>query len=190
MMSRQAHALDTLQAEINKHAPKRSKASDGGIASAAHHKQNPTSDHDPNKAGVWRARDFTHDPKNGLDCNQLATLLIRKMTSGHPALKAGAYIIWNGRIYSYNRRAEGWRPYTGSNAHRHHLHVSVATAAAGYDNRTPWSLWAVSTPNLDHAIADLTKAINHRPAADPVRGDLVIARQHVITARKRAKGTL
>ena len=47
-------------------APKRMKASDGLLPSAAHQKANPTSDHN-----TGLAVDLTHDPKNGVDCAEL-----------------------------------------------------------------------------------------------------------------------
>lgn len=139
-MSRQARSLDVVVAEVDAHAPNRSKASDGGLASSAHHLQNPTSDHEENAAGVWRARDITHDPAGGLNCNELATLLARELGK-LPATGSGAYVIWNGRIISTDRLGEGWRAYHGANPHKHHLHLSVATLPRGYDDTTPWFIW-------------------------------------------------
>lgn len=137
-MARQARSLDVALAEVNAIAPRRSKVSDGGIGDVAHQKAG-TSDHLPNKAGVWRARDFTHDPAGGLDCNVLAARLV-SLLGQHPALGSGAYLIWNRRIISTDRLGSGWRPYTGSNPHDKHLHVSVATAASGYDSTAPWGI--------------------------------------------------
>lgn len=137
-MNRQAYSLDTLLKEINAHAPHRDKRSDGGIGDARHAATD--SDHNPNKAGVWRAYDITNTPKDGLDVPQLATLLARKLGK-HPALASGAYVIFNRRIISTNRLTEGWRPYNGLDAHTGHLHLSVATAASGYDSRQAWNLW-------------------------------------------------
>src|SRR5690606_29393833 len=138
---RTARSLDVLLDEINAHAPKRSKVSDGSIGDTAHSAR--TSDHNPNAAGVARARDFTHDPAGGLDCNDLAERLARLLRSNHPAMATGAYIIWNRRIISRDRLREGWRPYTGSNGHTKHLHLSVTTIAGspGYDSTVSWGLW-------------------------------------------------
>lgn len=144
MTWRVARSLDQLLEEINTAAPNRSKVSDGSIGDAAHASRD--SDHNPwvigvGGVGVVRARDFTHDPAGGLDCNDLATFLARKLLGldgSHPALGSGAYVIWNRRILSRDRRDEGWRPYAGSNPHDHHLHLSVATAATGYDSTTRW----------------------------------------------------
>lgn len=137
MSWRLARSLETLRDEINNAAPKRSKVSDGSIGDTAHSSR--ASDHNPNGAGVVRAIDVTHDPAGGLDCNEFATDLAG-LIGTHPALRSGGYLIWSGRILSADRRSEGWRRYTGSNPHNHHLHVSVATAAAGYDSTAPWGV--------------------------------------------------
>lgn len=143
MTWRMARSLEVLLAEINAAAPNRSKISDGGIGDAAHASRG--SDHNPwmikDGVGIVRARDFTHDPAGGLDCNELAHQLAQMVAVGaHPALRSGAYIIWNGQIMSTDRRKEGWRPYTGSNPHDHHLHLSVTTDAAAFDSLQPWGV--------------------------------------------------
>lgn len=161
-MARQARSLDVLLAEVNAVAPKRSKVSDGGLGDSAHQKAG-TSDHLPNKAGVWRARDFTHDPTGGLDCNTLTAALV-PMLGKHPALGSGAYLIWNARIISTDRLGEGWRKYTGANAHRKHAHVSVATAAAGYDSTAPWG---ISTPTPPAPNQEDNMLVIGKPKNDP-----------------------
>lgn len=143
MTFRKARSLDVLLAEVDAAAPNRSTASDGWIGDAAHASRD--SDHNPwvidsNGVGVVRASDTTHDPAGGLDCNLLAAALEDLYKRGHPALGSGAYTIWRGRILSRDRISEGWRPYTGSNRHDHHLHQSVAFAAAGYDSTAPWGV--------------------------------------------------
>lgn len=147
-MARQARSLDVLVAEVNALSPERSKISDGGLGDSAHASR--ASDHNVNAAGVWRARDFTDDDTDDdrdggdfgdvFDCGWLAEQLVAMYHAPvvHPAMRSGAYTIHKGRIYSYDRRDEGWRPYTGSNPHNVHLHQSVATLAAGYDSTAPW----------------------------------------------------
>lgn len=140
MSWRVARALDVLLGEINDVAPNRSTISDGSIGDAAHASRD--SDHNPwvidsDGQGVVRARDFTDDPGDGLDCNELA-LFLAGLLGEHPALGPGSYVIWNSRIISRDRISEGWRPYTGSNPHNEHLHLSVALLQAGYDSRAPW----------------------------------------------------
>ena len=135
MTWRVARSLDTLLAEVNATAPNRSKVADGSIGDTSH--QARPSDHNPNSEGVVRARDFTHDPAGGLDAGELAEHVRRLGITGHPALGPGAYVIWNRRIASATYDWT-WRPYSGSNPHDHHCHVSVSTAASGYDSTAPW----------------------------------------------------
>jgi hypothetical protein len=119
-----APTLDVLLAELNAAAPQRSKLSDGGIGDARH--SNKTSDHNPCPCcETVCARDFTHDPKHGLDCQQLADFLEGRALAGDPRIK---YVIWRRQIMSGpgQRNPVGvWRPYRGTNAHTKHLHLSV-----------------------------------------------------------------
>lgn len=40
------------------------------------------------------------------------------------------YIVWNGRIWGAYRAQQGWRPYSGGNAHTDHIHFSFAWPGA------------------------------------------------------------
>jgi len=157
MTWRTARSLDVGLDEINRAAPRRSKISDGSIGDTAHSSR--VSDHNPNPAGVVRARDFTHDPANGFDCNKFAAA-VGDLLGKHPALGSGAYVIWNRRIKSTDRLSEGWRPYTGSNPHDKHAHVSVATAASGYDNTQPWGVMGAPEPEDDMASPEVKQQLN------------------------------
>jgi hypothetical protein len=136
MTWRLARSLETLRDEINAAAPTRSKASDGTIGDTAHSSR--ASDHNPNSAGVVRAMDVTDD-KPTFSADALANA-VAGLLGKHPALGSGAYVIWNWRIVSTDRLREGWRPYSGSNGHTKHVHISVATAASGYDSTAPWGV--------------------------------------------------
>jgi hypothetical protein len=103
--------------------PKRKKASDGLLPSAAHVKQNPNSDHN---SGF--AVDVTHDPAFGIDC---AFAFIK--LQGDKRVK---YLIFNGKIWSEEK---GNRDYTGPNKHHKHLHISIKETC-GYDT-SPWFPW-------------------------------------------------
>jgi len=106
--------------------PKRKKASDGLLPSAAHLKQSPTSDHN-----TGYAVDLTHDPKNGIDCADI----FEKLKSD----KRVKYLIFQGKIWSKEKAEQGNRKYTGSNPHNKHLHISINDA---YGNDiSPWFSW-------------------------------------------------
>mgnify|MGYP007100117331 CR=1 FL=1 len=128
-MARLAKSLVVLRDQINALAPNRSKASDGWIGDARHAASK--SEHNPNAAGVVRAIDVTHDPRNGIDNGTIADILRR---SADPRLY---YVISNGRIAS---SGGPWRKYNGSNKHDHHFHVSVVADPKLYDSTKPWAL--------------------------------------------------
>ncbi len=128
-----AGSLEQLLAQLNAHAPRRSTASDGSIGDAAHASRD--SDHNPWWRDTVTARDFTHDPGGGCDGQWLADQLVR---ARDPRIK---YLIWNRRICAGNAGPAPWvwRPYSGPNAHTHHVHVSVVADPACEDRRG-WDL--------------------------------------------------
>jgi peptidoglycan hydrolase-like protein with peptidoglycan-binding domain len=85
--------------------------------------------------GVVTARDYTHDPGAGLDCEVLYQALVR---SRDPRVK---YIIWRGTITSGAGGPSPWvrKKYTGPNPHNQHLHLSVVSDKARYDDVRDWS---------------------------------------------------
>jgi hypothetical protein len=105
--------------------PNRNRASDGTLGDQAHAARQ--SDHNPGHNGMVHAADLTHDPANGVDNNVLA-----EQVKDDPRVK---YVIWNRRIWNPSI-SRSWRPYTGSNPHDHHMHVSVTDA--GENDASPW----------------------------------------------------
>lgn len=162
MTWRVAESLDVLLEQLNEAWPARSKVSDGSIGDTSH--SNRASDHNPwCGPGVVTARDFTHDPKNGLDCHKLQAALI---ASRDTRLK---YLIWDGRIWrSYKTSASHppiWtpQPYTGPNPHTKHLHLSVN--CTGKDSTRKWEIgdWfdmATKADLREVVKAEVTKAEN------------------------------
>lgn len=142
MTWRVAKALETLRAQIDAAHPSRRKDSDGTIGDAAHASR--TSDHNPwvqdAGVGVVTAMDITHDPAGGVDSYALADLLRQRRD---PRIK---YVISNRRIFSSQVNAWEWRPYTGINPHDHHVHVSVLSDKAHYDDTTAWSIAGTAAP--------------------------------------------
>lgn len=121
-----APSLAQLRREINTRWPNRDKTSDGTIGDAAHSAR--ASDHNPNSRGSVNAIDIDED---GIDAWGLVALLVTD-----PRVY---YVIYEGRIW---QRKHGFapRPYTGINAHRKHVHVSIIQSVAAEQNTTPWSV--------------------------------------------------
>ena len=109
--------------QATKIAPSRSKVSDGLLPSKAHQEQNPNSDHN---SGL--AVDLTHDPARGIDCHDLYEQLKRD--------KRVKYLIFKGQIWIPGR---GDKPYTGSNPHNKHLHISIKDNCG--NDESPWFPW-------------------------------------------------
>jgi hypothetical protein len=121
-------------------APLRMKASDGLLPSKSHILQNPVSDHN-----TGLAVDLTHDKLGGIDCQDLfARLRLDKRVK---------YLIFKGRIWSQDR---GERPYTGSNPHNKHLHISIKEAHAS--DTSPWFPW-LGTPKAINKVRAKVKLL-------------------------------
>ena len=114
-------------------APKRNKASDGLLPSAAHLAQSPNSDHN---SGL--AADLTHDPHSGIDCKEIF-IAIRDD-------KRVDYLIFNSRIWSARN---GERDYTGHNRHEKHLHISIK--AEHSKDTSPWFGW-MGKPSIKNKV--------------------------------------
>ena len=126
-----APTLDVLLAEVNASAPGRGKAGDGSIGDPAHSSRE--SDHNPDDKGCVHARDFTHDPVGGFDSYAFADWIRGEVNAGRMRI---GYVISNGRIYN-PEHGSAWRPYTGSNPHSGHVHVSIKYDHRE-DDRSPW----------------------------------------------------
>ena len=117
-------ACKVLLEQATKLFPKRNKASDGLLPSAAHiamdKKAGINSDHD-----TGYAVDLTHDPANGVDC--------AKLFIGFRTDKRVKYLIHNGKIWSNEK---GERAYTGPSPHVHHIHVSIKDGMGA--DTSPW----------------------------------------------------
>ena len=103
--------------------PKRGKASDGLLPSAAHLKASPNSDHN-----TGFAVDLTHDPVFGISGDDVFFELQKD-----PRVK---YLIFKGRIWS---KEKGNRVYTGSNPHNKHVHISIKETMG--NDTSPWFPW-------------------------------------------------
>ncbi len=134
-------------------APKRMKASDGLLPSAAHLKASPNSDHN-----TGLAVDLTHDPKNGIDCD----VIFEKLKEDERV----DYLIFKGKIWSRDRKAEGERKYSGSNPHNKHLHISIRSAHA--NDTSPWFGFLDKKPSaVSKAKATLSKSPKKKDIPSP-----------------------
>lgn len=148
---REAVSTRTALAELNKRAPKRSKASDGAIGDAAHASRD--SDHNPwvddptSSLNVVTARDFTHHIAANANMGDISEMLRKKAKRG--TIKWIKYIIFNYRICSA-KTGWTWVKYTGINPHTKHMHVSVQPTKSLYDTTKPWGIYttAVSPPTV------------------------------------------
>lgn len=137
MSWRLAKALMQMRDQFNAAVPRRNKSHDGTIGDAAHASRN--SDHNPwvkdGSLGVVTALDITHDPRNGVDIAKIA----ERLRSGRDSRIK--YVIANKRIFSSTQNPWQWRSYTGSNPHTSHIHVSVNSHKAAYDDTREWGLF-------------------------------------------------
>jgi len=128
-----ALSLVKLYNQINELVPGRGRGVDGSIGDEAH--QASVSDHNPNSAGVVRAMDITHDPSGGFDSYAFAEHL--RQTRDPRILN----VISNGRIWSSQVSPFVWRNRDkGAGDHTQHVHISVVTNPALYDDLRPWNV--------------------------------------------------
>lgn len=119
-----APALVDLIDEVDARWPNRKRTSDGSIGDASHaaraSEHNPDRDSDAMPRGYVSALDITKD--SAAQMEELRQKLIADPRTW--------YVIHNGRIWS---RTYGFanRPYSGSNPHTAHMHVSLMQTAAG-----------------------------------------------------------
>jgi hypothetical protein len=131
---RAARSLTTLRSQVNLRFPGRNTASDGIIGDTDH--QNRSSDHNPwYGPGIVTAMDITHDPRVGLDMDEMSDQL---QSSRDRRLK---YVIFNRWIMDARPQFNPWKwiRYSGANPHTAHMHVSVL-ASPLCDDTALWGL--------------------------------------------------
>lgn len=134
-MCRCAPSLVALRNEINARWPRRDKASDGCCGDAAHAARK--SDHNANASGYAHALDIDEDIVAGLGPRPLWDTVL-------PALLRDSrtkYVIYERRIMYPDGTN---KPYTGANAHAHHLHLSIKSTAT-HDTRR----WLPASPPVE-----------------------------------------
>ena len=137
MSWRLAESLKRLREQINAAYPNRDRTSDGSIGDTSHSARK--SDHNPNPAGVVCAIDIDRDLLDDHDAREIVNAL---QASKDKRIK---YIIFERQI-TVKGDVTQWKPYAGANAHNHHVHISVSSDPALYDNRDDWQIAALPTP--------------------------------------------
>jgi hypothetical protein len=113
-----------LREQFDDSFPDRDRASDGWIADARHNAAG-TSDHIPDReTGFVRAIDVDRDVSGKAKPDLMPDIAdqLRRLAKTDKRI---SYIIFNGRIASW-RMGWRWRPYKGSNPHKHHCHISFS----------------------------------------------------------------
>lgn len=167
---RTAPAITTLGEQITAAYPQR-QPQDGTVASRIHDQVSPRSDHRPDGEGVVRAIDW-----GGPDLYDIAEQIRLSQD------RRVRYLIHNGQMFSSYEKPGyppyTWRPYSGSNQHATHVHVSTWAA---YDNDT--RQWQISEGGQELVISEgatgatvskIQKAINGVKATfggDPITVD-------------------
>ena len=130
-----APSLNVLRDEIDDAYPHRQKKLDGTIGDAAHAARD--SDHNPNARGSVNARDVD---EIGIDAWALVTCAILDDRTN--------YVIYEERIW---QRKHGFkpRPYTGPNAHKQHVHISILQTRQAEQDVRPWGYRNRTTNNTE-----------------------------------------
>jgi hypothetical protein len=150
--------------EVDRRWPNRSKVSDGSIGDTSHAARK--SDHNPDSSGDVLAVDITEDIARGPSLNAFWAEVIRRRD---PRVK---YLIYEGRIVtSYpagGRPAWSPRSYTGVNAHKQHLHVSVHGHAK--NDTSTWFAEVAEEDDMPYSEAQLTKIVRDAVQAELTTG--------------------
>jgi hypothetical protein len=132
-----APSLVAFRSEVNARWPQRDKTSDGWIGDAAH--SGRVSDHNPGARDLVHAFDTDEDlDGNPADGGPDAWPIVAQLIENRdPRVK---YLIYEGRIISGNLGPSPWqwRPYTGTNAHRHHVHLSILSTVEAEQDTSAW----------------------------------------------------
>lgn len=99
----------------------RDRKSDGWLGDARHAAR--SSDHNPDSQGIVRAIDIDRDLSGVSKPDLMPDVADQIRLCAKAGDKRIAYVIFDGRIAS-SKKGWAWRPYTGSNKHNHHCHIS------------------------------------------------------------------
>lgn len=146
-----AKSLDVLRSQVNALYPNRSKASDGTIGDTSHAAR--PSDHNPDKDGIVKAFDLTHDPAHGVNGAELAPLLAKDPRTN--------YVIYDRKLYQNGKIS----PYTGTNPHTKHIHTSVKDSVKNQSQK--WNLTKGEDMTSRRTAIWLTRTLQHKETPTP-----------------------
>lgn len=129
-----APALLVARDELNACFPARDKASDGCCGDDAHKARK--SDHNANLEGYARAYDYDEDISSVMGDQELQGMAL--VLLGDRRTK---YLIYEARLLYPDGTV---KPYSGINAHKHHLHHSIHDWAV--HDRSPWGIAGAFQP--------------------------------------------
>ena len=132
------------------------------------------SEHKEGRAWDW-GLDASKPAEKAL-AEQFLTWLLAPGPNGMVAYNARRlgvmYVIWDRKVWSQYRAADGWRKYTGASAHTDHVHISLTWNGA--TKRTSW--WTGKASQTDYGpcvevegtLAQPWRAPRHEPCPEPV----------------------
>jgi len=164
---RLAKSLIAMEAEADRIAPNRNRASDGSIGDQSH--QARQSDHNPDGDRTVDALDLTHSPERGWDTHARARQVANNVKNGIE--RRVKYIISNRQIFSKKNGVWAWRSYTGQNGHTQHAHFSVEDA---YQDDT--SAWFSGVPAFPTAPVPPPYNPSPPPEIDTQEDDMIVIR--------------
>jgi hypothetical protein len=143
-MTKSSPAARAALDEASRRWPQRGRASDGILGDESHRSRALQTYHCaygpghvameygnvPAAYGYALAFDLDHDPAHGCDAHAIARWLV---ATGDPRVVKA---ISQRKIWSRHRASEGWRPYSGSNRHDHHAHISIDPHR--WSDTSPW----------------------------------------------------
>ena len=125
MTPRLCKAGQQLRLQVDDSYPDRDRTSDGWIGDTRHAAR--PSDHNPDAEGIVRAIDIDRDLSGKTKPDLMPDLADQIRLCAKSGDKRISYIIFEGKIAS-SKKGWAWRPYSGLNAHRHHIHCSFTKA--------------------------------------------------------------
>ena len=115
-----------LRLQVDDSYPSRDRKSDGWVGDSRHQAR-PTSDHNADENGIVRAIDIDRDLCGVSKPDLMPDLADQIRLAAKAGDKRISYIIFESKIAS-SKKGWAWRPYSGINPHRKHLHCSFTKA--------------------------------------------------------------